>query len=142
MASGFGSISTSQIHLPRPVYGGTPPSSQSVFKMNRVSYRITRIGLDRRWANSYQDKERNWLAEDGLVQQLMHQPQRPDIVFVYVDEIRCWRELEKGHACSCVFYGLPEAWMTYARSLLEEAVGIACRLCYRMDCRVGLWRSR
>lgn len=76
-------------------YGGTPPW-QTVFRLRRdiLPHKPDLVFIEYA-VNSYQDNERNWLAEDGIVQQLLHQPQQPEIVFVYVGNDRGARDLEK-----------------------------------------------
>lgn len=98
---------TSQIHYVDGAYGGTPPW-QSVFRMRRdiLPHHPDLVFIEYA-VNSYLDKERNWLAEDGLVQQLLRQPQRPDIVFVYVGDQTGGRELEKVQPVAR-YYGFPE----------------------------------
>ena len=84
-----------QIHYVDAAYGGTPPW-QTVFRMRRdvLPHHPDLVFIEYA-VNSYMDNERNWLAEDGLVQQLLRQPQRPDIVFVYVGNDKGDRDLQK-----------------------------------------------
>jgi lysophospholipase L1-like esterase len=76
-------------------YGGTPPW-QTVFRLRRdvLPHKPDLVFIEYA-VNSYLDNERNWLAEDGLVQQLLRQPQQPDIVFVYVGNDKGERDLQK-----------------------------------------------
>jgi acyl-CoA thioesterase I len=73
-----------QISYVDGAYGGTPPW-QTVFRLRRdiLPHKPDLVFIEYA-VNSYMDRERNWLAEDGMIQQLLHQPQQPDIVFVYV----------------------------------------------------------
>ena len=84
-----------QIFYVDGAYGGTPPW-QTVFRMRRdiLPHKPDLVFIEYA-VNSYLDNERNWLAEDGLVQQLLQQPQRPEIVFVYVGNDKGDRDLEK-----------------------------------------------
>ncbi len=84
-----------QIHYVDAAYGGTPPW-QTVFRMRRdvLPHKPDLVFIEYA-VNSYMDNPRNWLAEDGLIRQLLDQPQRPDIVFVYVGNEKGDRELEK-----------------------------------------------
>jgi hypothetical protein len=88
-------------------YGGTPPW-QTVFRMRRdiLPHKPDLVFIEYA-VNSYQDNERNWLAEDGLVRQLLQQPQRPEIVFVYVGNDKGARDLEKVQPVAR-HYGFPE----------------------------------
>jgi acyl-CoA thioesterase-1 len=76
-------------------YGGTPPW-QTVFRLRRdiLPHKPDLVFIEYA-VNSYLDNERNWLAEDGIVQQLLRQPQQPEIVFVYVGSDKGARDLEK-----------------------------------------------
>lgn len=76
-------------------YGGTPPW-QTVFRMRRdiLPHKPDLVFIEYA-VNSYLDNERNWLAEDGIIRQLLQQPQQPEIVFVYVGNDTGARDLEK-----------------------------------------------
>ena len=76
-------------------YGGTPPW-QTVFRLRRdiLPHKPDLVFIEYA-VNSYLDNPRNWLAEDGIVQQLLRQPQQPEIVFVYVGNDKGDRDLEK-----------------------------------------------
>lgn len=76
-------------------YGGTPPW-QTVFRLRRdiLPHKPDLVFIEYA-VNSYLDNERNWLAEDGIIQQLLRQPQQPEIVFVYVGNDKGDRDLEK-----------------------------------------------
>lgn len=76
-------------------YGGTPPW-QTVFRLRRdiLPHHPDLVFIEYA-VNSYLDNPRNWLAEDGMLQQLLHQPQQPEIVFVYVGNDKGDRDLEK-----------------------------------------------
>lgn len=84
-----------QISYVDGAYGGTPPW-QTVFRMRRdiLPHKPDLVFIEYA-VNSYQDNDRNWLAEDGIVQQLLRQPQQPEIVFVYVGNEKGDRDLEK-----------------------------------------------
>jgi hypothetical protein len=69
--------------------------------------------------NSYMDNERNWLAEDGMIRQFLQQPQRPDIVFVYVGNDKGDRDLEKVQPVAR-HYGFPEVDV---RAHLQKKIG-------------------
>jgi len=96
-----------QIFYVDGAYGGTPPW-QTVFRMRRdiLPHKPDLVFIEYA-VNSYQDNERNWLAEDGLVRQLLQQPQRPEIVFVYVGNEQGARDLEKVQPVAR-HYGFPE----------------------------------
>ncbi|MGO8748109.1 MAG: SGNH/GDSL hydrolase family protein [Thermoguttaceae bacterium] len=76
-------------------YGGTPPW-QTVFRMRRdiLPHHPDLVFIEYA-VNSYLDNQRNWLAEDGMIRQLLRQPQQPEIVFVYVGSDTGARDLEK-----------------------------------------------
>jgi acyl-CoA thioesterase-1 len=84
-----------QIFYVDGAYGGTPPW-QTVFRMRRdiLPHKPDLVFIEYA-VNSYMDNQRNWLAEDGMIRQLLRQPQQPDIVFVYVGNDRGGRDLEK-----------------------------------------------
>jgi hypothetical protein len=84
-----------QIFYVDGAYGGTPPW-QTVFRLRRdiLPHQPDLVFIEYA-VNSYLDNQRNWLAEDGIVRQLLRQPQRPEIVFVYVGNDRAARDLEK-----------------------------------------------
>jgi hypothetical protein len=84
-----------QISYVDGAYGGTPPW-QTVFRLRRdvLPHKPDLVFIEYA-VNSYLDNERNWLAEDGILQQLLHQPQQPEIVFVYVGNETGHRDLEK-----------------------------------------------
>lgn len=84
-----------QIFYVDGAYGGTPPW-QTVFRMRRdiLPHKPDLVFIEYS-VNSYLDNERNWLAEDGMIRQLLDQPQRPEIVFVYVGNEKGDRDLEK-----------------------------------------------
>jgi lysophospholipase L1-like esterase len=84
-----------QIQYVDGAYGGTPPW-QTVFRMRRdiLPHHPDLVFIEYA-VNSYLDNERNWLAEDGMVRQLLAQPQQPEIVFVYVGNDKGARDLEK-----------------------------------------------
>lgn len=84
-----------QISYVDGAYGGTPPW-QTVFRLRRdiLPHKPDLVFIEYA-VNSYQDNARNWLAEDGLVRQLLRQPQQPEIVFVYVGNDKGDRDLEK-----------------------------------------------
>lgn len=76
-------------------YGGTPPW-QTVFRLRRdiLPHQPDLVFIEYA-VNSYLDNPRNWLAEDGILQQLLRQPQQPEIIFVYVGNEKGERDLEK-----------------------------------------------
>ena len=84
-----------QIQYVDGAYGGTAPW-QTIFRMRRdiLPHHPDLVFIEYA-VNSYLDNERNWLAEDGMIQQLLRQPQQPDIVFVYVGSDKGDRDLEK-----------------------------------------------
>jgi acyl-CoA thioesterase I len=88
-------------------YGGTPPW-QTVFRMRRdiLPHKPDLVFIEYS-VNSYLDNPRNWLAEDGMIRQLLEQPQRPEIVFVYVGNDKGDRDLEKVQPVAR-HYGFPE----------------------------------
>ena len=88
-------------------YGGTPPW-QSVFRMRRdiVPYHPDLIFIEYS-VNSYPPQERCWQAEDGLIRQLLAQPQHPEIVFVYVGNDKGERDLSAVQPVAR-HYGFPE----------------------------------
>ncbi len=96
-----------QIFYVDGAYGGTPPW-QTVFRMRRdiLPHKPDLVFIEYA-VNSYLDNERNWLAEDGMIRQLLQQPQRPDIVFVYVGNDTGARDLEKVQPVAR-HYGFPE----------------------------------
>ena len=57
--------------------------------------------------NSYGPKEENFKALDGMVQQLLAQPQKPDMVFVYVGNDKGERAMEKVQPLAR-YYGFQE----------------------------------
>ena len=84
-----------QIFYVNGAYGGTPPW-QTVFRLRRdiLPHKPDLVFIEYA-VNSYLDNKRNWLAEDGMIRQLLQQPQRPEIVFVYVGSDTGARDLEK-----------------------------------------------
>ncbi len=88
-------------------YGGTPPW-QTVFRLRRdiLPHHPDLVFIEYA-VNSYGENPPNWLAEDGIVQQLLRQPQRPDIVFAYVGNDKGDRDLEKVQPVAR-HYGFPE----------------------------------
>ena len=88
-------------------YGGTPPW-QTVFRMHRdvLPHKPDLVFIEYA-VNSYNPKERCLLAEDGIVQQLLNQPQKPDIVFVYVGNKTAFRDLDRVQPVAR-YYGFPE----------------------------------
>jgi len=96
-----------QIFYVDGAYGGTPPW-QTVFRMRRdiLPHKPDLVFIEYA-VNSYQDNERNWLAEDGMIRQLLRQPQHPEIVFVYVGNDKGARDLEKVQPVAR-HYGFPE----------------------------------
>lgn len=99
-------------------YGGTPPW-QTVFRMRRdiLPHKPDLVFIEYA-VNSYGDNDRNWLAEDGMIQQLLRQPQRPEIVFVYVGNDQGARDLEKVQPVAR-HYGFPEVDV---RAHLQEKI--------------------
>jgi hypothetical protein len=96
-----------QIFYVDGAYGGTPPW-QTIFRLRRdiLPHKPDLVFIEYA-VNSYMDNERNWLAEDGMIRQLLRQPQQPDIVFVYVGNDKGGRDLEKVQPVAR-HYGFPE----------------------------------
>ena len=88
-------------------YGGTPPW-QTVFRLRRdiLPHHPDLVFIEYA-VNSYDPMPRCWLAEDGIIQQLLRQPQRPEIVFVYVGGKNGNRNLETVQPVAR-HYGFPE----------------------------------
>lgn len=110
--------SGAQIHYVDGAYGGTPPW-QTVFRMKRdiLPHHPDMVFIEYA-VNSYDPKERCWLALDGIIQQLLNQPQRPDIVFVYVGIRSGYRELDRVQPVA-QHYGFPEV---DARAFLQTKI--------------------
>jgi len=118
-------------------YGGTPPW-QTVFRLRRdILPHAPDLVFIEYSVNSYLDNRRNWLAEDGIVRQLLRLPNKPDIVFVYVGDQRGYRDLSKVQPVAR-HYGFPEidvyahlrgkldagavAWSDFARDAIHPTL--------------------
>jgi hypothetical protein len=96
-----------QIQYVDGAYGGTPPW-QTVFRLRRDILPVHPDLVFIEYAvNSYAPQERCYLAEDGIIQQLLRQPQHPDLVFVYVGNDKGERDLEAVQPVAR-HYGFPE----------------------------------
>ena len=87
--------------------GGTGPAL-TIFRLRRdiLPFRPDLVFIEYA-VNSYGSPEQNFKALDGIVQQLLAQPQKPDIVFVYVGNDKGERALEKVQPLARS-YGFPE----------------------------------
>jgi len=84
-----------QIHYVDCAFGGLPPWLM-VFRMRRdILAHAPDLVFIEYAVNSYGDRERNWLAEDGMVQQLLRGPNQPEIVFVYVGAVESLKDKKR-----------------------------------------------
>ncbi len=107
-----------QIKYVDGAYGGTAPW-QTVFRMRRdiLPHHPDLVFIEYA-VNSYDPKQRCLLAEDGIIQQLLSQPQKPDIVFVYVGNKKAYRNLDRVQPVAR-HYGFPEV---DARTHLQKII--------------------
>lgn len=107
-----------QIQYVDGAYGGTPPW-QTVFRLRRdiLPHHPDLVFIEYA-VNSYDPKERCWMALDGILQQLLDQPQKPEIVFVYVGIRNGYGKLDRVQPVAR-YYGFPEV---DARTFLQKKI--------------------
>ena len=108
-----------QVHFVNAAYGGTGPAL-TIFRLRRdVLPHHPDLVFIEYTVNAYGEKEENFLALDGIVQQLLRQWQKPDIVFVYVGNQKGERDLAKVQPVARHYGFLEVDPRTYLQTLID-----------------------